>query len=204
MDKASALVWYAVVCGYDVPIGIAMVKRVPPQLNAIIPAVQRIAYIRPTMYGTVFDVKSVPQPINIAYTSLKLDLHQDLLYITGKLHHSAFVTSYYETPPGIQFLHCIQNEAKGGESVFVDGIKVGVSPYMCSYLILRLHTCCGRLPLSTLLPYRKLQLHTLSNPRSMDCSIGTLTLHFPINVGGPSCPLMNMVTCMELIILLLF
>jgi hypothetical protein len=32
------------------------------------------------MYGTVFDVKSVPNPINVAYTSFELPPHMDLWY----------------------------------------------------------------------------------------------------------------------------
>lgn len=43
-------------------------------------------------------------------TALALPLHTD--------------QPYYENPPGIQFLHCIANEAKGGGSVLVDGFAV--------------------------------------------------------------------------------
>lgn len=37
--------------------------------------------IRDTFYGPLWDVKSVPQSLNIAYTNLNLDLHMDLLYV---------------------------------------------------------------------------------------------------------------------------
>ena len=44
--------------------------------------------------GTVFDVVSTDNPINIAYSNIALDLHQDL--------------PYYESPPGLQLLHCLK------------------------------------------------------------------------------------------------
>ncbi|ODQ65725.1 Clavaminate synthase-like protein, partial [Nadsonia fulvescens var. elongata DSM 6958] len=67
---------------------------------------ERIGYIKETFYGTSWDVKSIPNAKNIAYTSSFLPLHMDLLY--------------YESPPGLQYLHVIENQAKGGESIFVD------------------------------------------------------------------------------------
>jgi gamma-butyrobetaine dioxygenase len=30
---------------------------------------------------------------------------------------------YFESPPGLQFLHCVRNSATGGESVFVDSFR---------------------------------------------------------------------------------
>jgi len=51
---------------------------------------------------------SIIQPINLAYTSAALAPHMDL--------------PYYEAPPGLQLLHCLEfDEAcAGGESVFWD------------------------------------------------------------------------------------
>jgi len=59
-----------------------------------------------TLYGTSFDVKSAPQPINIAYSQVALPLHMDL--------------AYYESPPGLQLLHCVAQSTAGGENYFVD------------------------------------------------------------------------------------
>ena len=61
-----------------------------------------------SMYSTPFNVYSRPQAANVAYTSKRLAPHQDMCY--------------YESPPGIQILHCIRNAAnvKGGESTIVD------------------------------------------------------------------------------------
>ena len=60
-------------------------------------------------YGQDFDVRTEPNPINIAYTNAELDLHMDL--------------AYFESPPGIQMLHCLQNDQsmlRGGESLLID------------------------------------------------------------------------------------
>ncbi|XP_064605966.1 LOW QUALITY PROTEIN: probable gamma-butyrobetaine dioxygenase [Liolophura sinensis] len=55
-----------------------------------------------------FDVVSTPDPINIAYSSVRLDLHMDL--------------AYYESPPGLQVFNCVRfdNLVVGGESIFLD------------------------------------------------------------------------------------
>lgn len=67
---------------------------------------KRIGYVKETFYGRSWNVISVPQAKNVAYTSVYLPLHMDLLY--------------YESPPGVQLLHVIYNSTKGGESIFAD------------------------------------------------------------------------------------
>ena len=60
-------------------------------------------------YGQDFDVRQERNPINIAYTNAGLDAHMDL--------------PYYESPPGIQMLHCLENDQSvlvGGESLLMD------------------------------------------------------------------------------------
>lgn len=63
-----------------------------------------------TFYGTSWNVKNDPNSKNIAYTSFYLGLHMDLMY--------------FEAPPGLQLLHCLQNSVKGGISLFLDLYKV--------------------------------------------------------------------------------
>lgn len=62
------------------------------------------------LYGDVFHVKTELNANNIAYTSVALSPHQDL--------------SYYESPPGLQLLHCVENSSgvDGGESVLIDAL----------------------------------------------------------------------------------
>jgi alpha-ketoglutarate-dependent taurine dioxygenase len=69
----------------------------------------RIGPIKNTFYGETWDVQSKADAKNVAYTSVNLDLHMDLLY--------------YESPPGLQFLYCLENEVQGGNSVFVDSFR---------------------------------------------------------------------------------
>lgn len=61
------------------------------------------------LYGDTFHVRSVPDAINLAYTSTPLPPHQDL--------------AYYQSPPGLQLLHCVRNRVEsGGESTLIDAI----------------------------------------------------------------------------------
>ena len=71
-----------------------------------------ISHPLPTLYGTTFEVRSEENPINIAYTNLGLPLHQDLVY--------------FESPPGLQFLHCLDISADiiGGEHILIDGFRL--------------------------------------------------------------------------------
>ncbi|KAI0276968.1 hypothetical protein BGY98DRAFT_982917 [Russula aff. rugulosa BPL654] len=64
------------------------------------------AEVRDTFYGDVWNVKAMDESRNIAYTSLFLGLHMDLLY--------------FESPPRFQILHCLRNRVHGGTSLFVD------------------------------------------------------------------------------------
>ncbi|KAF5115680.1 hypothetical protein DV454_002146 [Geotrichum candidum] len=66
----------------------------------------RIGYVKETFYGRSWNVVSVPDAKNVAYTSVYLPLHMDLCY--------------YESPPGVQLLHVIKNSTTGGESLFAD------------------------------------------------------------------------------------
>ncbi|KAI9456071.1 hypothetical protein F5148DRAFT_1151385 [Russula earlei] len=66
----------------------------------------RLAEIRETFYGAVWNVKNVTESRNIAYTNVFLGLHMDL--------------QYFESPPRFQILHCLRNRVQGGTSLFVD------------------------------------------------------------------------------------
>ncbi|NQZ32854.1 MAG: TauD/TfdA family dioxygenase [Oceanospirillaceae bacterium] len=69
-----------------------------------------IGFKRETNFGVMFEVISKAEPNNLAYTSIALPLHTDL--------------PNQELPPGYQFLHCITNEAQGGESMLADGFAI--------------------------------------------------------------------------------
>ena len=90
--------------------GFVIIKNVPTKNNYIVNFANSIGSIRPTNFGEYFNVKSVPNPNDLAYTSLALSPHTD--------------NPYRKPVPCIQLLHCIENEVKGGLSTLVDGFKV--------------------------------------------------------------------------------
>ena len=90
--------------------GLILVKNMPSTKTALDEIANRIDYQRQTNFGLTFEVRSEPNPINLAYPALALPLHTDL--------------SNQEPPPGYQFLHCLANESEGGDSVFADGLRI--------------------------------------------------------------------------------
>lgn len=94
--------------------GICILSNVGIKENTVREVAELIAPITETIYGDLFEVKVQLNPINIAYSSAGLELHMDLVY--------------YESPPGLQFLHCIEfdDAIKGGESTFLDSFEVAV------------------------------------------------------------------------------
>ncbi|MAS08198.1 MAG: gamma-butyrobetaine hydroxylase [Ahrensia sp.] len=90
--------------------GLALVDGLADDPEAGMAVARRIGFLRETNFGTVFEVKSKPNPNNLAYTAVALPLHTDL--------------PNQELPPGYQFLHCLANEAVGGGSVFADGFAI--------------------------------------------------------------------------------
>ncbi|KAF7859722.1 hypothetical protein EAF04_008801 [Stromatinia cepivora] len=86
--------------------GLLILRDVPESETSVVDIAKRIGNLRDTLYGVTWDVKSVPQAKNVAYTSRYLGLHMDLLYMAN--------------PPGFQFLHCLRNTCSGGSSIFSD------------------------------------------------------------------------------------
>ncbi|GAB5585988.1 hypothetical protein Unana1_00888 [Umbelopsis nana] len=89
--------------------GIVFLKNVPTEDSKVTEVAEKVGNIRESFYGRDFDVKSVAKSTNIAYTSLYLGFHMDLLY--------------FEAPPGLQLLHSLKNSVTGGSSIFVDSFK---------------------------------------------------------------------------------
>ncbi|CZR53995.1 related to gamma-butyrobetaine dioxygenase [Phialocephala subalpina] len=88
--------------------GLVLLRGVPDDEHAIEKITGRIGPIRDTFYGRTWDVKSIPNAKNVAYTQQHLGLHMDLLYMNN--------------PPGFQFLHCLKNTSPGGASLFSDAL----------------------------------------------------------------------------------
>ncbi|GKU07666.1 unnamed protein product [Fusarium langsethiae] len=92
--------------------GLAFITNVPGVEKSVAEIATRIGPVKDTFYGHTWDVRTVPEAINAAYTSNDLGFHTDLLY-------------FYD-PPHVQLLHCVQSASSGGASVFADAYKAAV------------------------------------------------------------------------------
>ncbi|XP_071947758.1 gamma-butyrobetaine dioxygenase-like [Antedon mediterranea] len=90
--------------------GINLVTGMGTERDASLTLTERVGHPRSTCYGIDWEVKSKPEPNNLAYTGCRLCLHNDL--------------PFYMYEPCIQLLHGIKVSDIGGESEFVDGFKV--------------------------------------------------------------------------------
>jgi len=90
--------------------GIAFLSDVPSVESGILEAAALAGRVAETNYGWVYDVRSVPQPENLAYSDLGLGLHTD--------------NPYREPVPGFQVLHALVASPDGGESLFGDGFAI--------------------------------------------------------------------------------
>ena len=88
-------------------VGLVYITGAPTTPGGLRDLIARVAFIRETNFGSIFDVEAVVGSISIAYTANWLPLHVDL------------PTREYQ--PGYQFLHCLSNNARGGSSVYGDG-----------------------------------------------------------------------------------
>ena len=101
---AGVLTWLHQLRDY----GVSFVRGAPTEPGTVGEVAQRIAFIRNSNFGLIWDVQSTPDPNSLAYTAHRLTPHTDLVS--------------RETMPGLQFLHCLVFEASGGDSVLVDGL----------------------------------------------------------------------------------
>ncbi len=90
--------------------GFVIVKNTSAKEGTVINFAEMFGPVRTTNFGKHFDVVSKPNANDLAYTSLGIKAHTD--------------NPYRKPMPGIQILHCISNEAKGGDSSLVDGFAV--------------------------------------------------------------------------------
>jgi gamma-butyrobetaine dioxygenase len=90
--------------------GLGFVSGVPGTEAALLETMPLIGRVLETNYGLTFDVRSLPQPENLAYSDLGLGLHTD--------------NPYREPVPGFQALHALIPCCEGGESLFADGFAI--------------------------------------------------------------------------------
>ncbi|WP_110685439.1 TauD/TfdA family dioxygenase [Salinicola aestuarinus] len=90
--------------------GLVRLRNLPVEPGSLDAIARRIGPPRPTNFGHLFDVRAKPDPDSNAYTSIALAPHVDL------------PTREYQ--PGVQMLHCLENDTVGGEAIMMDGFAV--------------------------------------------------------------------------------
>jgi gamma-butyrobetaine dioxygenase len=91
-------------------VGLTLLSGVPCTQGEVERIARRISLPRDSNFGVIFDVVTKPDANSNAYTTIELPGHVDL------------PTREYQ--PGFQFFHCLENQAAGGESTYVDGFAL--------------------------------------------------------------------------------
>ncbi|MGC2459996.1 MAG: TauD/TfdA family dioxygenase [Steroidobacteraceae bacterium] len=94
-------------------LGFVIFTQVPTQPGAILRVASAFGFTRETNFGALFDVRSIPEASDLAYTAVALDPHTD--------------NPYRWPVPGVQLLHCLVNETSGGLSTLVDGFAAAAA-----------------------------------------------------------------------------
>ncbi len=89
-------------------VGFLVLQNTPAVPEALHAITGHFGRISPTSFGPLFNVRTEPVPVDLAYTPVALSAHTD--------------QPYRGPTPGIQFLHTIANDAPGGASTMVDGL----------------------------------------------------------------------------------
>ncbi len=87
--------------------GFAVIEHAPDKEGVVAALTQWLGYTREVAFGLVREIKSEPETLNVAFTSRLVKPHID--------------GTNYIYPYEVQFLHCLANEAEGGDSWIVDG-----------------------------------------------------------------------------------
>lgn len=90
--------------------GFVLVRKVPAEMDGVGEVVERIGPMRRTNWGGIADVKAIASAYDLTMTSRGLEQHTD--------------NPYREPVPGYIFLHCLANDADGGDSTITDGFRV--------------------------------------------------------------------------------
>jgi gamma-butyrobetaine dioxygenase len=91
-------------------LGFAILNGGPTEPGTVTRVAELFGFVRETNYGRLFDVRTVVDPTNLAYTGLGLGAHTD--------------NPYREPTPTLQLLHCLASSAEGGENTLVDAFRV--------------------------------------------------------------------------------
>lgn len=89
-------------------VGCCLITGAPVVPGSLRDVASHFGRVSATNFGELFDVRSVVDPADLAYTPIGLAAHTD--------------QPYRRPVPGYQFLHALANDASGGESTVVDGL----------------------------------------------------------------------------------
>ena len=87
--------------------GVALIVDTPTRPGTVLEVARSLGFVRETNYGELFDVRTEPEPINLAYSARGLGLHTD--------------NPYRDPSPTVQLLHCLRPAVSGGSSRVSDG-----------------------------------------------------------------------------------
>lgn len=105
-DETGLKLWLELVEAY----GFCVVAGTPATPEATKALMERVAYVRETIFGGFWDFSANMEHKDTAYTTLAIGPHTD--------------GTYSFDAPGYQMLHCLAFNGTGGENVFVDGFKI--------------------------------------------------------------------------------
>ncbi|MFG2617429.1 TauD/TfdA family dioxygenase [Streptomyces sp. NPDC048507] len=88
-------------------LGFVLLREVPRRDRMVLDVAETFGFVRRTNYGELFEVRVEPDPNNLAFTGALITPHTD--------------NPYRDPVPTVQLLHCLRNEARGGDSGLVDG-----------------------------------------------------------------------------------
>lgn len=93
-------------------LGFALVRGVPTELNGMSRIIDLLGYMRVTNNGAIQDIKAIAKGAvyDLSMTTQGLEPHVD--------------NPYRVPQPGYVLLHCLRNDAEGGESGLTDGLYV--------------------------------------------------------------------------------
>lgn len=91
--------------------GFVVVTSGPPRDNGYQRVAQLVGTIAESAYGQVFDLTPQSKITTLGNTMLPVPPHTD--------------EAYRHNPPGINILHCVRPAETAGESVLVDGFRLG-------------------------------------------------------------------------------
>ena len=90
--------------------GFLVIKNCETNLKTVETIANKIGYVRNSIFGGLWSFESDENKADSAYTQEELRPHTD--------------STYSNDAPGLQLLLCCDYDAKGGESIMVDGLKI--------------------------------------------------------------------------------